>query len=38
MMVNSLYANADMTFGLWRVNAGLCGENTDIDNQLTSIS
>lgn len=37
-MVNSLYANADMTFGLWRVNAGLRGEYTDIDNQLKSIS
>lgn len=37
-MVHSLYANADMTFGLWCVNAGLCGEYTDIDNQLKSLA
>lgn len=37
-MVNSLYADADMTFGLWHFNAGLRGEYTDIDNQLKSIS
>ena len=36
--LNSIYANADMTFGLWHVNTGLRGEYTDIDNQLKSIS
>ena len=37
-MVHSLYANTDMTFGLWCVNAGLRGEYTDIDNQLKSLA
>lgn len=37
-MLNSLYAGTEMTFGLWRVNAGLRGEYTDIDNQLRSVS
>ncbi len=36
--LNSIYTNADMTFGLWHVNTGLRGEYTDIDNQLKSIS
>lgn len=35
-MLNSAYANSDMTFGLWHINAGLRGEYTDIDNQMKS--
>lgn len=35
-MLNSIYANSDMTVGSWHINAGLRGEYTDIDNQLKS--
>lgn len=37
-MVNSLYANAVMTFGRWHVNAGLRGEYTGQENRLVSLS
>lgn len=37
-MLNSLFVSTDMTFGQWRVNAGLRGEYTDAENQLKSLS